>query len=514
MSFKKALTISLICILFTSAAIAKSVGNPRYASLVIDAKNGMILAETNAGEYRYPASLTKMMTLYIAFSALEQGRLSENQLLKVSSHAAGQARTKIGFRNGEKISVQDALRSIAVLSANDSAVVVAEALGGSEQKFAQLMTSTARKLGMQHTTFMNASGLHHPKQRTTAYDMARLAIALRRDFPKYYPLFDREQFSYRGNTYYSHNRVSRKYQGADGIKTGFIGASGYNLVTSAVRNERYVVGVVFGGQTFKRRDDHMINLLDHAFYTLAKGSQLNNAYAIRMPDRITPSQALAMGSVVPSTITAKEVAKEIEITASYEPPAPQQTTDGINTNSYSNSNVNLNAQDVRTAPEPQPQTQGALPANELIIPEGVREKEISTTSAETKAPAVAQEDTAAETKEVLEAMAKNPVPEADVTQNFTKTSLDQEEKIGVADMPPVPQITKAPAAAQKAVAKKVIAKKKVVQARAKKVTPKLKPQVAKTKLSVKTKAKPAKKIAVNATKKMPTEIAPVPTLKP
>lgn len=283
MTLKGILTVSLVCILLSGVALAKSVGNSRYASLVVDAKNGMILTQTNAGEYRYPASLTKMMTLYMAFSALDRGTLKENQLLSVSAHAAGQPRTKIGLRPGDKITAKDAIVSLVTISANDAAVVLAEALSGNEPAFALRMTRVATELGMEHTRFMNASGLHHPQQRTTAYDMARLAIALRRDFPQYYPLFSRNSFIYKGQTFYSHNHVVRKYQGADGVKTGFIGPSGFNLVTSVVRNGTSLVGVVFGGQTFKRRDDHMMSLLDQSFYRLAQGISKEQRVAIRMP---------------------------------------------------------------------------------------------------------------------------------------------------------------------------------------------------------------------------------------
>lgn len=243
--------------------------NPKYASLVIDADTGVVLHQEHAGKYRHPASLVKMMTLYMAFDAIENGRLKMNQRIRVSSRAAGQTPSKIGLRRGERIKVRDAILAVVIKSANDAAVVLAESIAGTEWQFAAKMNKMARKLGMNHTTFKNASGLHNRKQRTTAYDMARLAVALRRDYPKLYPLFDRTKFVYKKRVFSSHNRVAKTYRGADGLKTGYIRAAGFNLVTSARRNGRSVVGVVMGGKTSKRRDRHMVKLLDRAFYKMA-----------------------------------------------------------------------------------------------------------------------------------------------------------------------------------------------------------------------------------------------------
>lgn len=240
----------------------KPTANPRYATLVVDANTGTVLHQENADKYRYPASLTKMMTLYLAFEAVKEGKLQMEQPLRVSAFAASRPKMNMGLRPGQKMTVEEAILSLIVRSANDSAVVLAEAISGSEPKFATKMTERARDLGMMHTAYRNASGLPDAAQKTTAYDLARLAIALRRDFPEYYPLFSRTNFTYNGTVYPGHNRITSNYPGCDGLKTGFVNASGFNLVSSAKRGETKVVAVVMGGQTARSRDQQMITLLD------------------------------------------------------------------------------------------------------------------------------------------------------------------------------------------------------------------------------------------------------------
>ncbi len=271
---KYSLIILLITFLFglsypNEAAAAKKriqrFRNDRYAALVVDARTGNILHQENSDKLRYPASLTKMMTLYLAFEAVENGQLRMNQVLTVSRRASSQPKMRIGFRPGDKISVRDAILGLIVKSANDASVVLGEAIAGSEMQFALLMTRKARKLGMNRTTFQNSSGLHHPRQRTSARDMAKLAIALQRDFPQYYSLFSRTSFTYKGRVYVGHNRVIKNYRGADGVKTGYIRTSGFNLVTSATRDGQKLVGVVLGGNTAVTRDRRMMALLDSAF---------------------------------------------------------------------------------------------------------------------------------------------------------------------------------------------------------------------------------------------------------
>jgi D-alanyl-D-alanine carboxypeptidase len=278
-NFKVRLLLSsFVLFIFASVALPSAArADYKYSSLVIDANTGVILHEENAGEYRYPASLVKMMTLYMTFQAIENGKLSMGQRLTATQHACSQAPSSLGLRPGQGITLNDAVLGVIIKSANDAAVVLSEAVGGNEKDFARMMNATAKKLGMDHTNFENASGLPNPKQKTTAYDLARLAVALRRDYPNYYPLFDRDSFNFNNKAYYSHNRVTRNYRGADGLKTGYIRASGFNLVTSAQRNGKSLVGVVMGGQTIKGRDRNMMKLLDNAFYKSSKSTKVASA---------------------------------------------------------------------------------------------------------------------------------------------------------------------------------------------------------------------------------------------
>lgn len=237
----------------------------RYAAIVIDDETGRVLHQVNPDAPRHPASLTKMMTLYMTFEAIEQKKLSLEQPIRVSPRAAGMAPSRLGLRAGETITVRQAILGLVTKSANDAAAALSEALGGTETKFAAAMTRRARALGMTSTTFRNASGLPNPKQITTARDMATLARALRRDFPQHYAFFATPDFAYKGITHRNHNRLLSAYEGADGIKTGFIQASGFNLAASVQRNGRRLVGVVLGGQTSGWRDARMISLFEQAF---------------------------------------------------------------------------------------------------------------------------------------------------------------------------------------------------------------------------------------------------------
>ena len=249
----------------SSAKSSSAILSNRFAALVVDATTGKVLYDENGSASRYPASLTKMMTLYLAFDALKKGKIKMSDSITVSAKAAGQAPTNISLDAGDKLPVRTALESVVVRSANDSAMALAEALGGSEANFAKMMTAKARALGMKNTTFKNPNGLPNPQQKTNAYDMARLGIALRRDFPQYYPMFSLTEFTYNGVTYGGHNHVMARYDGVDGIKTGYIRASGFNLVTSVKRDGYSLVGVVLGGKSIVSRDDLMIAMLDKTF---------------------------------------------------------------------------------------------------------------------------------------------------------------------------------------------------------------------------------------------------------
>ncbi|UYG00155.1 MULTISPECIES: serine hydrolase [unclassified Halomonas] len=244
---------------------AQADGNPRYAGIVVDLENGEVLYSENADAPRYPASLTKMMTIYLALEAVERGELSFNQPLAVSAQASAMPATKLWLSAGSTIDLDTAIRALTVRSANDVAVVVAEALGGSEQRFASLMTAKARELGMNNTTFRNASGLPDSGQITTARDMLILSTRVMQDFPQYYHYFGLQEFSYKGTRHTSHNRLVRDYPGADGLKTGFIRASGFNVATTAVHDGRRMIAVVMGGFSSSSRDAHMADLLDRSF---------------------------------------------------------------------------------------------------------------------------------------------------------------------------------------------------------------------------------------------------------
>ncbi len=260
--------LAALLLLLASSAVLAPVAQARYSALVVDPNSGAVLFERNANEYRHPASLTKMMTLYMVFDALARGRLGLGQWLVASEYAASRPPTKLGLRPGDPLSVEQGIYALVTLSANDAATVFAESLGGSEYGFAQQMTQKARMLGMTQTVFRNASGLPDPEQITTAWDMYRLAYALRRDFPQYYRYFAATDFYFHNRVYRNHNHLLYNYEGTDGIKTGYIRESGFNLVASASRSGHRLIGVVFGGNSPGARDAHMRTILDQGFAKL------------------------------------------------------------------------------------------------------------------------------------------------------------------------------------------------------------------------------------------------------
>jgi D-alanyl-D-alanine carboxypeptidase len=237
----------------------------RDAALVVDGQSGQVLYARNAAAERHPASLTKMMTLYLLFEALKAHRISLATPITISRHAATQLKVNLALSPGMTMSVETAIKAIIVKSANDVAVAIAEAVGGTEGHFAQLMTAKARALGMRNTFYHNASGLPDVLQVTTAGDLALLARHLAYDFPQYYPYFATPSFSYHGMTYYTHDNLLYRFKGTDGIKTGYTNASGFNLVSSVVRDGAHVIGVVMGGNTALQRDNEMVRLLAATF---------------------------------------------------------------------------------------------------------------------------------------------------------------------------------------------------------------------------------------------------------
>jgi D-alanyl-D-alanine carboxypeptidase len=312
---------ALVAVL-VSSGIGENRAWAGYADIVIDASSGEVLHARNADVQNYPASLTKMMTLYLLFDSLEKGKLKLDDGLYVSSHAEAQPATKLGLNAGDTIKVEKAILAIIIQSANDAAVVVGEAIGGTEDNFADLMTKKARALGMTNTNFENASGLPDTRQHTTARDLAVLARALMTDFPQYYHYFSVTKFVWGGRTIKTHNRLMVAYDGADGLKTGYIRASGFNLVTSAIRNNTRVIGVVLGGKSPSARDQQMAKLLDGGFAEMAmadNGRDRNTVVpgvkpadlgvAIASLDDQTDTNAMVEAANMPETaITAAETA--------------------------------------------------------------------------------------------------------------------------------------------------------------------------------------------------------------
>ncbi len=253
---------SFFILSFSSNIFAKK------AAIVIDFDTEEVLFEVNADTKNYPASLTKIMTLYIVFDYIKKGKLSYDSQLSVSSVAASRSPSKIYLEEGSSIKVRDAVNALIIKSANDVATVVAENIAGTEKEFAKLMTQYAKNLGMRSTTFKNASGLPNRAQLTTARDIAKLSHALISNFPNEYKLFSNTKFSYKGKTYKTHNKLMLSYEGADGIKTGYIKASGFQLAFSAVRDNKRLIGIIFGGDTGSQRNKSLKIIMDKEFAEL------------------------------------------------------------------------------------------------------------------------------------------------------------------------------------------------------------------------------------------------------
>ncbi len=281
---------------------------PLYSEFLVDGETGRILHQEDANERRYPASLTKLMTIYLTFEQLKAGHMRMNEDLRVSAYAASMPKTNLALSPGDDLTVKEALLGLIIHSANDAAVVLAENISGDEDRFARLMTERAHQLGMKNTYFKNACGLHNPGQVTTAKDMALLAIALKKHYPEYYDMFTRSSFVYNGREYNSHNRVTTGYRGAEGLKTGYVRASGFNLVTSATRYEGNLVGVVIGGRTAAGRDQRMRDLLDAGFEKLASLKKKDNFASPRAENGTLSMASLepASGKVIKFTENAEE----------------------------------------------------------------------------------------------------------------------------------------------------------------------------------------------------------------
>ena len=256
-------TLILFCVALLVALPAQA--KPEFSAITVDARTGSVLFSDNPDGLRHPASLTKMMTLYVLFQDLKAGRISRATPLRVSVRAASMAPSKLGLHPGSVITVDEAIKALVTKSANDAAATIAENLGGTESNYAARMTRVAHSIGMSRSSFNNASGLPNPEQYTTARDMATLGLRLMRDFPQYYPYFRITAFNFHGQTIRTHNRLVEHYAGTDGIKTGYIAAAGFNLVTSTKRGDKRLVGVVLGARSSNSRGAYMMSMLESNF---------------------------------------------------------------------------------------------------------------------------------------------------------------------------------------------------------------------------------------------------------
>ena len=302
---KKRFSALLSCAFLLTALFLAPQARAIDASIVVDANSDLVISQENADRLLHPASMSKLMTLYLTFEALEAGRITLQRSLPVSAHAESMSPTKLNLIAGQSIRVEDAILSLVTLSANDSAVVLAEGLGGSEDRFGQLMTRKAHQLGMVNTNFRNSNGLPDPAQISTARDMAILCRALIRKFPQYYHYFAVREFTYNGIEHANHNHLMSRYEGMDGLKTGLTNASGFNLAASAVRNGRRLIGVVFGGTSAVQRDDYMADLLDEGFRRtngVAMTTAVPPPVPGRKPSELTATQTAATQAAQPKLI--------------------------------------------------------------------------------------------------------------------------------------------------------------------------------------------------------------------
>jgi D-alanyl-D-alanine carboxypeptidase len=333
-----AIALAVFAAAFASPADAaskrrKAAPAPKYSAIVIHADTGDVLLDKYADEARFPASLTKMMTLYLLFEEVEAGRLNLDSKLAVSAQAAGQPPSKLGLAAGSTITVEQAIKALIVKSANDVAVAVAEGVSGSEWKFAQEMTTRARALGMRNTTFKNASGLPNSRQMTTARDLAILSQRLIKDHPQYFPYFNTQEFTWNGRTYRTHNALVRTYAGADGLKTGYTQRSGFNLATTASRDGQRLIGVVLGGRSVRTRDAHMAEILTAAFADIEQNPLLLAAvHRLKPSPRLKPTLVaeLERRNATPTLASNEAMRDEIRFAAaSLAPTGAPSGGDGI-----------------------------------------------------------------------------------------------------------------------------------------------------------------------------------------
>jgi D-alanyl-D-alanine carboxypeptidase len=293
--------------------VERETSSPGFSSIIVDANSGATLTASSPDASRHPASLTKIMTLYLLFERLDSGKMNLDTEMKVSEHASEQAPTKLGLRPGQTIRVEDAIKGLVTRSANDAAVVIAETIGGDEDDFSKLMTRKARALGMTHTVYVNASGLPDDAQVTTARDQSTLGRAIQDRFPRYYRYFSTETFNYHGQSIRNHNHLLGSVEGVDGIKTGYTRSSGFNLVTSMRRGNRHLVGVVLGGRSGGSRDAIMRNLL---------AENLEKAASKRTVAAITERNPAEANTEVAEAEPASRPTQPVQVQAASEAPEP------------------------------------------------------------------------------------------------------------------------------------------------------------------------------------------------
>lgn len=302
----KSFIFQIVGIVVLTVSFAGAAAAAPESELVADAQTGRILHGESIHNLRHPASLTKVMTLYLTFMALEQGRIHMNDRLPVSYNASVQQPSRLGLNEGENITVRNAIYGLVTESANDAAVVLGEAIGGTEDRFAEMMTAQARALGMKRTVYRNANGLNDDEQVTTAFDQAILARAILYHFPKYYAFFRTRTFTYDGVMHRNHNHLMSRYEGMDGIKTGYVRASGFNLIASAKRNGHRLIAIVFGGRTARERDNRVAEIMDYGFakvYAEAKsGKQMASVPLINKAD---PTDDAGTADTAPSAQIAE-----------------------------------------------------------------------------------------------------------------------------------------------------------------------------------------------------------------
>jgi len=297
-------TVKSILLLLLSACllIVTNTSYAGHAAIMIDAATGNVLHEENASHTWYPASLTKVMTLYMTFDALKAGEIHLNDILTTSQHASRQPQSKLGLRPGEKLTVQDAILAVITRSANDAAVVLSEHLGGTEESFAIKMTTKGHSLGMYDSHFMNATGLPHPWQVTTSRDMALLALKTQQNFPNYYPFFSAHTFNFKGRQLHGINKFTANYPGAEGMKTGFTCGSGYNLISVANQNGKRLIGVILGGMTSPERYQLMIKMMNNGFANRVDANPATNINTMASNTGGTPPFQLGCGNMAPTSI--------------------------------------------------------------------------------------------------------------------------------------------------------------------------------------------------------------------